>query len=318
MPLSLQLSAHAAHQEQRAAGMVVDVGVGHRRSVHDQRLVEQVPVSVVRVLQLLQEVRKRGDVVAVDLGKVEDAFLAPSVVAGRVEGGRGTAFREDPWRRVPAELEREDPGRIGCEGEQLQVEHHLHVLAEVVRHAHGGLGQLPLLTGGVLLLDAADALLQLADVVDVLADAMLVGGPQFPLQAGDLAQHPVEDAAVGAQPMGPLLRGSAGSEELLEHRARIPHHRQRLAGRRPADRIRVGARVAVGAAARLVDVLDRELDRRDRGVLAEALDIELVQGGADLQIRALGLLRMRLGKEHRRGAEMVAADLLGRERVRHA
>ena len=62
----------------------------------------------------------------------------------------------------------------------------------------------------------------------------------------------------------------ADAEQLIEHDARIAHHRQRLRRRRPADRVGVGARVAVGAAAGLVDVLDAQLHRRDRRVLAVA------------------------------------------------
>ena len=79
-----------------------------------------------------------------------------------------------------------------------------------------------------------------------------------------------------APPRRALLGVRAAAEQLIEHRARIANHRQRLRRRRPRDRIGVGARVAVLAAARLIDGLDAELQRRDGHLLAEALRVELV------------------------------------------
>src|SRR5207244_9918780 len=51
--VAFDLSARVARQEQRAALVVVDVRVAHRRSVHDEAVLEQVTVAVARVLQLL-------------------------------------------------------------------------------------------------------------------------------------------------------------------------------------------------------------------------------------------------------------------------
>ena len=63
----------------------------------------------------------------------------------------------------------------------------------------------------------------------------------------------------------------AGAEQQIERDARVADHRQRLARARPADRVGVGAGVVVVAAAGLIEVLDAELHRRDRRVLAELL-----------------------------------------------
>ena len=105
------------------------------------------------------------------------------------------------------------------------------------------------------------------------------------------------------------------AEQHVEGDARIADHRQRLARRRPADRVGVGAGVVVGAAAGLIEVLDAELHRRQRRRLPGALGVELIERGAGEQIGALRLLRVRLREEHRARAEVIAADLRQRERL---
>ena len=89
----------------------------------------------------------------------------------------------------------------------------------------------------------------------------------------------------------------------------------RIGRRRPADGVGVDAGVAVGAAAGGVDVLDAQLHRRNRGLLAVALRVELVERRADVDVGALRLLRVLLGEEHRAGAEVIAADLGQFERL---
>ena len=101
----------------------------------------------------------------------------------------------------------------------------------------------------------------------------------------------------------------------IERRARIAHHRQRLARTGPADGIGVDAGVTVGAAAGLIHVLDAQLHRRDRRRISELLRVDLVERHTGAHVRALGLPRMRLGQEHRARAEVVRADFRQRERL---
>jgi hypothetical protein len=108
---------------------------------------------------------------------------------------------------------------------------------------------------------------------------------------------------------------SRDAEQLVEDQPRVANHRQRLARRAPADRIGVGAGVAVEAAAGLVDVLDAQLHRRNRGLVADLLGHDLVDRGAGVDVRALRLLGVGLGQEHRRRAEVIAADLGRGERL---
>ena len=65
LPRSLPLAPPSS--DQRAALVVVDVAVAHRRAVDDQALVEQRRVAFLDRLQLLQEVGQQADVVPVDL-----------------------------------------------------------------------------------------------------------------------------------------------------------------------------------------------------------------------------------------------------------
>ena len=255
--------------------------------------------------------------VVVDLVELEDCFLVPAVVRGRVERPVRAAQRVDAARRVAPHLEREDAGHVALEGERLHVEHQLDVLVERVGNAGRRLGQLPRLAARVALLDALDAPLDLADVVQVALHPAAVRRAQLARQLRDPRRHPVEDARVGLAARGALLGRAAHPEELLEGDPRRAGDRQRLGRRRPTDRIGVDAGVAVGATAGLVDVLDAELHRRQRRVLSEALRVDLVQRRAGADVRALRLLRMRLGQEDRAGPEVVAADLRGRERFRH-
>src|SRR5262249_46218579 len=130
-----------------------------------------------------------------------------------------------------------------------------------------------------------------------------------------LALNEIENAAARLAALRALIRRSADAEQLLEGDAWIANDRQRFRRRCPADRIRVDARIAICAPARLIDRLDAELHRRNGRVLAEALRVQLVERLADVNVRAFCLLRMRLRQVHRARPEMVAADLFRARRL---
>src|SRR5437588_196605 len=106
--VALDLSAGVASQEQRTALVVVDIRVAHRRSVHDEAVLEQVTVAVARILQLLEQIRHHADVIPVDLRVLEDPILALLVMRRRMEAGLDAALRIRAARRIASELERED------------------------------------------------------------------------------------------------------------------------------------------------------------------------------------------------------------------
>ena len=64
----------------------------------------------------------------------------------------------------------------------------------------------------------------------------------------------------------------------------------------------------------MVDVLDTQLHRGDRGILTESLRVILVQRRPDENVRAFGLLGMGLRQEYGARTEVVTADLWRRDR----
>ena len=118
-----------------------------------------------------------------------------------------------------------------------------------------------------------------------------------------------------ARRCGALFRRGADAEQLIEGQPRVANHRQRRILVGPADRVGVDARVAIRAAARLIDRFDAQLHRRNRRLLPELLRVDLVERDAGANVRALRLPRMRLGQEHRARAEVIAADLRQLERL---
>jgi hypothetical protein len=67
----------------------------------------------------------------------------------------------------------------------------------------------------------------------------------------------------------------------------------------------------------LIDRLDTELHRRNRRVLAELLDVELIHRGPDPDVGSFGQLRPRVGEHDGARPEVIATDLGGHERLRH-
>ena len=189
------------------------------------------------------------------------------------------------------------------------------MLVERIGHAGGGAWQLAQLAARVPRLDSVDPALHLANVLEIALHPSAVARVERPTQVGDFAGDEVQNAATGATSLGARLTGAAGAEELIERQPRVADHRQRLGGGGPADRIGVDAGVAVGAAPRLIHVLDAELHRGNRRVLAKPLGIQLVQRRASAYVRALRLLRMRLRQERRARAEVVAANFLWDDRL---
>src|SRR5256885_2248549 len=87
------------------------------------------------------------------------------------------------------------------------------------------------------------ARLDLADVVEIFGEPRAIARAELTLQPVDRCGNPVENALVLAAPFSTLLRCRADAKQLIEHDARIAHHRQRLLWRRPADRVGVDARI---------------------------------------------------------------------------
>ena len=239
------------------------------------------------------------------------------MVRGRVERLVRGAFREHAVLGVATGLERDDAGHVRLKRQQLHVEHQLHVLGERIGDTGRSVGQLPGLAASVVRFDPLDPALELAHVVQVPIETRPVAAPQLPAHALDLATNPVEDAAAGLPSRRPIFGRAARSKQHVEGDPRVADHRQGFVRRRPADRVGVRTRVVVGAASRLIQVLDAELHRRHGCALAEALRVHLIHRRPRPEVGAVGLLRVRLRQEDGARTEVVSADFRQRDGLRH-
>src|SRR4029453_2185252 len=95
----------------------------------------------------------------------------------------------------------------------------------------------------------------------------------------------VENARVLALPRDALLRALSSAEHALEEDAGIQLHRQRGRLRRPRNGVEVRAAVAhLARADRAAEVLGRELERRERGLLSDLPREHLVERGARVDV----------------------------------
>ena len=205
------------------------------------------------------------------------------------------AFRHpNPGIRPPVQLARDleghDPRHVRLEREQLEIEHQPGMVVERVGHADrrirdGHRGH------PALALGALDALLDVAHRVEVLVHHHPIPHAQTALQTGHVRHREVEHAPVPLQPGRLLLGRPPFAEEPLEHRAGVALHRHRGRGVLPRVGVLIDAAVPVLAASDDVLVVERELQRAQRGVGADRRRRHLVHRGARLDVRALGLLR---------------------------
>ena len=291
--------------------VVVAVAVAEAATVHHHRRVEQGAVAVL-------DRREPVDVVGEHLGEVVVHLLQPldehavaAVVRQRVVGVGHPDLGVGAVARLVPQHERGDPGEVGLPGEHLQVEHELCVVHEAVGHA-GRLVHRGQLARG-LLLGHLDAPLDVAHRAQVLVELDPVARAQVLAEPRHLGRHHVEQAAV-VPPGGEPRRGvggAAGAEQPLEDGAGVAGHRQRRRGAAPAQGVGVGAAVAGVARPRPVRRLERELERRELGLLPEHAGRDLVHRDAGPDVVPLGLLRVHAGEERAGRAGVVAGPLAG-------
>ena len=107
---------------------------------------------------------------------------------------------------------------------------------------------------------------------------------QLPLQHAGFRGHRIQQAQRLLAPRLALGVGAAVAEQALEHHLRVVLHRQRRRGALPRDRVAIGAAEAVAAVeARL---LDHQLQRRHRRVLALGPRHHLIHRDAELRLGA--------------------------------
>jgi hypothetical protein len=101
----------------------VNVRVAHRTAEQDERVIQQVAVAVLRVLQLFQEGRQQTDVVSIDLRVVVNSLRRLSMMRSRVEGRGNTALRKNSVAGVSAQLQGRNPCNLRRERQRLKIQH---------------------------------------------------------------------------------------------------------------------------------------------------------------------------------------------------
>ena len=219
MTPALELASSSTGHDDRQIRVVVDVGIAHSAAKHVERVVEQRPIAVRRLVQLLDEIRKQRHVMGVDLGQLDQLFRIVGVMRDRVMRLGHPDVRVGSGARFTRHLERDDAGDIGLEGEHLEVEHQPDVVFPHRRHACRTIeiGQ----RCGIALFGALDASLDLAHGIEVLADANTIACTELAPQSSQIVRHPVEDAAALLELGASCLGASAIAEQPLENDARI-------------------------------------------------------------------------------------------------
>ena len=256
------------------------VAVQHRRAVEQHRVVEQ------GALALLDRLEPAGDVG--HLLHEEPIHLEPvgrvAVREQMVDHVVHPQVREPQRAVVVVQLEGGDPRGVGLEPEHQDVAHELHVLGDVLRDAVGRAGhvglrqrrppplQLPLLAGIV------DALLHVADRIEVLVELAAVVEADLPAQTLRIGQDGIEHTAVA------LLVGIL--EQPVEGQRRIDLQRRGGRRRRPRDVRAVEHRVVL--VDRRVGLLAAQHQARHLGRPALGLGHELIEAGARADLAARG------------------------------
>ena len=188
-------------------------------AVNDHRMIEQRAVSVRCRLELVEEIRKLGDVEPVDRPDLRLLGDVAPVVREVVMAVGNADRRIASVASVVAEDERRDSALVGLEGENQKIAHHAQVLFDI-----GGDSQRSWVDRSTQIDSrpgSADPLLDLANAGEVFIQLATVRGPQVLREASGIFGDEVEDA---------LLAPIAAGAGLLRLHSRSGRRR---AGRTP-------------------------------------------------------------------------------------
>ena len=128
----------AAPREQRRQLIVgVNVAVGEAAAVDDHRLIEQVGVAFLGVLQLLQEFGEQLQVERIDLADLVEHLHVAHVVGERMMSVGDADFRIGARGAFASDHDGGDAGDVGLEGHQHHVGHQPEVVGELRRDTEG-------------------------------------------------------------------------------------------------------------------------------------------------------------------------------------
>src|SRR5580698_4286449 len=239
-------------------------------------MVQQRTVAVFGGLKLRKELRIHLHVIGVDANADRYLFGVVLVVGNAVmllgDANLGISALTDFARHHESEYARD----IRLPGGGDKIEHQTHMLVEQLgnadRSVESGLA--------LVVLGTLDAALDLADIVEIIAEARAVALTEAALEVAGLFGNRIENAALLADGCQSFT-GSAGfAEDAFEGGARIGLHGKRRGGRAPRDGVHVGAAEAWRAAADVAgEILSGEFNGRKRGILADAFGHNLIDGG---------------------------------------
>ena len=302
MPPAREPSGPAARHQQRQVVARVPRAVRDARAVQNRHVVQERAVTVRRSAQLREVPREQLRVIAVDPGHVRDQLGDVVVVRQRVVRFGHADLRIGSGALLLADHEGDHAREIGPERQELQVQHQGQVVLELRRRA------LRLLDHGqvevALPLGHLDAPLHVADRLRIVVDLGPILRSELPFQVRQLLRHHVQQALVLPQPRlpGRPVGAAAVAEQRLEHRARVPLHRQRLRRAAPGDRVGVDAAELAAAGAGVVRLVHRQLQRGDLGLVGKVPRQQLVHRHVGDDLHLVAPAAGRAGQERPGGA----------------
>jgi len=166
-------------------------------------MIEQRPVSVLRLRQPFHEVRQHGDVIAVQSGVFRFSLHVFPMMRTGMERNGGAAFGVAAHSEITREEQRGDASDVGTERQSQQVELQLDVLIEGFRNPDRDDGVRR--CGGRRLCRDLQSPFDLAHIVGVFIEAQAVGRIEADLEPRQAGPQRVEDAAVVLPARGSLF-----------------------------------------------------------------------------------------------------------------
>ena len=198
-PLSRPFPPPQHHEGQTPSR--VQMAVRNAAPEEDRHVIEKGPVPVRRLPELRHVPGEKLDVIPVDLRHVGDHLRDLPVVGQGMPRLRDADLRIGAGVLLLSHHERDHPCQVGLESQELQVEHQLQVVLELVRDALGLLHERQFHVE--LRLRNLDAPFDVPNGLRVLVDFELVLGPDIPLEVAQLLRDRVQDALLLLHTLGP-------------------------------------------------------------------------------------------------------------------
>src|SRR5258708_6108022 len=161
------LPIRAPGQENRHALVIMNIPVAHGAAIQNHRMIQQIAVTIRRILQLLEEIRQQADMVAIELGELRDFSWIFLMMRTRMKRSLHSALRKYACAHIAAHLECGNASRFRHESQDLQIEHQPDMLLVRVGYTEWRGRQGARLAAGVVLFDSLDPALNFANVVEI-------------------------------------------------------------------------------------------------------------------------------------------------------